>query len=88
MIIKTEANILSKKTSSYTGKDGTTRNTYHLNYSQQNDEIVGTLSVREDIFNMCEKGKHYELVGEYRTSSNGNFISWQAVKPVNEGGKI
>lgn len=88
MFIQAVLRILSKKEKPFTAKDGSLRTTYSLNYSQLDDEIVGTISVSENIFNSCEKGKIYELTGEYRSSSNGNFISWQSAKVLNEGGKL
>ena len=87
MLIKTTMKILSKKNGSFTAKDGNQRRSYRVTYSQNEDEIVGDINVRQDVFDILEKGKEYDLVGEYLTTKNGNYIAWQSAKPVSPNNK-
>ena len=87
MLIKTTLKILSKKNSSFTAKDGSERQSYKATYSQNQDEIVGDINVRRDVFDILEKGKEYDLVGQFITTKNGNYIAWQSAKPVSPNNK-
>lgn len=87
MILKTVIKLLNVKRTKYTGRDGVERESFKITFSQDDDNIVGEANVNEGIFNAVEKGKEYELVGEYRQTKNGNYISWTAAKPLLNNGK-
>lgn len=87
MILKTFMKILSAKSSKYTGRDGVERESFKVTFSQDDDNIVGEANVSQEVFNTVEKGKEYELTGEYRQTKNGNFISWTTAKPLLNTGK-
>lgn len=76
MLVEAIIVVLSKIEKEGTRKDGSAYKLRTLNISQKDNEIIGAISVREEIFNICEKGSTYRLIGEYRTSPNGNYISW------------
>lgn len=82
MIVKTLAKILNVKSNKYTGRDGVERESFKVTFSQDDDNIVGEANVSQEVFNTVEKGKEYELTGEYRQTKNGNFISWTTAKPL------
>lgn len=82
MLIKTMIHVLNVKKESYTDRDGNVRDSFRVTYSQNNDEIVGTLVVREDIYKQLERNKDYELTGEYRSTKSGNYISWSSAKVI------
>lgn len=87
MILKTFMKILSAKSSKYTGRDGVERESFKVTFSQDDDNIVGEANVSQEVFNTVEKGKEYELTGDYRQTKNGNFISWTTAKPLLNTGK-
>lgn len=87
MIVKTFVKILNVKRNKYIGKDGVERESFKITFSQEDDNIVGEANVSQEVFNAVEKGKEYELTGEYRQTRNGNYISWTAAKPLLNNGK-
>lgn len=87
MIVKTLMKTLSAKSTKYTGRDGVERESFKVTFSQDDDNIVGEANVSQEVFNTVEKGKEYELTGEYRQTKNGNFISWTTAKPLLNTGK-
>lgn len=87
MIVKTFVKILNVKRNKYIGKDGVERESFKITFSQEDDNIVGEANVSQEVFNAVEKGKEYELTGEYRQTRNGNYISWTATKPLLNNGK-
>ncbi|WP_288361535.1 hypothetical protein [uncultured Bacteroides sp.] len=87
MIVKTLVKILNVKSNKYTGRDGVERESFKVTFSQDDDNIVGEANVSQEVFNAVEKGKEYELTGEYRQTKNGNFISWTTAKPFLNTGK-
>ena len=82
MLIRTFVHILSVQKQSYTDREGNTRDSFRITFSQDSDNIVGTIVVREDVYNSVERGKDYELTGEYRTTRTGNYISWISAKLI------
>lgn len=82
-IIKT----LNKKNGKYTARDGSERESFKVTYSQEDDNIVGEMTVRKDAFDMIEKGKEFELLGEYVITKTGNYITWVSAKPIINNGK-
>ena len=81
MLIRTYVKVLSTKKESYTDKDGNPREAYKITFSQNNDEIVGGFNAGKDLFDSLERGKEYELTGEYKqTRTGGNYISWSYAK--------
>lgn len=87
MILKTYVKILNVKCNKYTGRDGIERESFKIAISQDDDNIIGEANVSQEVFNTVEKGKEYELTGEYRQTKNGNYISWTAAKPLLNNGK-
>ena len=73
MNILIKLTIIGKLTRTYT-KDNVERISYLLNYQQDNGEIVGQLSVSEEIFNTVEAGKEYILEGNYKEGKFGNYV--------------
>lgn len=88
MILKTSAKILNTKRNRFTGKDGIEHESFKLTFSQDDDNIIGEANVSQEVFNTVEKGKEYELTGEYRQTRNGNYISWTAAKPLLNNSKV
>ena len=66
--------VLGKSKSPWTTKDGEERFSYKINYLQNNGEIIGTISVPENIFNQIENEKEYVLSGIFSTGKNGGYI--------------
>lgn len=87
MILKTFVKTLNAKSSKYIGRDGVERQSFKITFSQDDDNVIGEATVNQEVFNMVEKGKDYELTGEYRQTKNGNFIMWTAAKPLVNNGK-
>lgn len=87
MLIKSEIKMLNKKSNKYTGKDGVERESFKITFSQDDDNIVGDMNVKQNIYDIMEKGKEYEVIGEYLTTKNGNYTSWFSAKPLPIGGK-
>lgn len=87
MLVKTAFKVLNAKSNKYTGRDGVERESFKVTFSQDDDNVVGETNVNEEVFNSVEKGKEYELTGEYRQTKNGNYISWITVKPLLNNGK-
>lgn len=87
MLMKTVVKILNVKHHRYTGRDGVERESFKVTVSQDDDNVIGEATVSQEVFNTVEKGKEYELTGEYRQTKNGNFISWTTAKPLLNIGK-
>jgi vesicle coat complex subunit len=87
MLLETSIKVLSKKINNFKAQDGTERESYRITFSQENDEIVGDINVKKEIYDFVEKARMYDLTGEYRTTRNGNFISWISVKPSGNANK-
>lgn len=80
MLIRTFIHVLSVQKQNYTDREGNIRDSFRVTFSQDNDNIVGTIVVREDLYNSVERGKDYELFGEYRTTKSGSYIVWTSAK--------
>lgn len=80
MLIKSLIHVLSVQKQNYTDREGNIRDSFRVTFSQDNDNIVGTIVVREDLYNSVERGKDYELFGEYRTTKSGSYIVWTSAK--------
>ena len=76
MLVRSCIKVLNIKTESYPDKDGNQRVAYKVTFSQNNDEIVGVFTARKELYDTLEKGKEYEITGEYRQTRSGNYISW------------
>ena len=80
--VNAKIKVLSKVRTEFTGKDGLVHPSCKLNASQEDDKVIMVLSVNQSIFDSCEKGGNYELIGEYRTTQKGSYISWQNAIPL------
>lgn len=87
MLVKTQIKVLNVKHTTYKDKNGMERDSFKLTYSQDDDNIVGEINVRQTVYDSVEKSKEYELIGEYMTTRNGNYISWTDAKLALNGGK-
>ena len=76
MIVRSYMKVLNVKVESYTDRDGNLRDAFKVTFSQNNDEIVGVFTARKELYDTLEKGKEYEITGEYRQTRSGNYISW------------
>lgn len=80
MLVRTFIHVLSLQKQTYTDREGNLRDSFHVTYSQDNHNKVGIITVREDLYNSVERGKDYELFGEYRTTKSGTYIVWTSAK--------
>lgn len=81
MLIKTYIHVLNLKKEDFVDAEGSKRESFKVNYSQSDGEVVGSLTVRKEIFDKLSKGGDFEIGGEYRQTRNGNYISWQTCSP-------
>lgn len=61
-------------------KDGNLREAYKVTFSQNNDEVVGVFTAKRELYETLEKGREYEITGEFRQTRTGNYISWSYAK--------
>lgn len=87
MIVKSELRILNKKEGQYTAKDGSPRVSHKITYSQNDDDIVGEMSMRKEVFDSISKGGLFEVTFEYLTTKNGNYLSALNAKAINTNNK-
>ena len=74
MRVKAVINLLGKVTKPWKDKDGNDRISYKVNYGQENNEIVDTLPVTFEQYNMLVVGKTYVVSADYGTGTNGGYL--------------
>lgn len=87
MLIRTGIKVLNKKSSKYMAKDGTERESLKVTFSQDDDNIVGEINVRPNVYEAVEKGKEYTLDGEFHVTKGGSYITWHTVNRMVPGSK-
>lgn len=80
MFVRSYIKVLNTKTESYMDKDGNLREAYKVTFSQNNDEVVGVFTAKRELYETLEKGREYEITGEFRQTRTGNYISWSYAK--------
>lgn len=85
--VKATVKVLKKKVSTYSGRDGSAKLGYRLVYSQQDNDTVGELNIRQDIYDLVERDKEYDIYGEYVTTRTGNYITWSTAQPISNNSK-
>ena len=85
MNISANIKCLNKKVNDYTNKEGIQKEVRKILCSQDNDEVLTEIYVSQSVYDTIEKGKDYELIGEYRSTRNGNYIIWQSAMLVSAG---
>lgn len=88
MLIQTTLFVVGKVEST-SQKDGDNRTYHTINYSQNDGEIIGHVSVSAETYAQVEKGKTYTFDAKYSVWNSSGYISIIGIhNPTSKGGAI
>lgn len=66
--------VLAKLQKPWTADDGTTRTFFSANVMQDNGEIISTIKLTQEQFNVIEAGKSYNVTALFGVGKNGGYL--------------
>lgn len=74
MRVIAKAQILGKVQKPWTDSNGVERSSYSANIMQENGQVIDTLRLNQEQYNMVEANKPYTVIADYSTGKNGTFL--------------
>lgn len=74
MRVIAKAQILGKVQKPWTDSNGVERSSYSANIMQENGQVIDTLRLNQEQYNMVEANKPYTIIADYSTGKNGTFL--------------
>ncbi|MEY8356729.1 hypothetical protein AALB39_25725 [Lachnospiraceae bacterium 54-53] len=81
MKLSTTVFLLNKKENEYTARDGSLKQSYRITISQENNSIIAELPVNQELYQTLEPNRNFDVVCEYRSTKNGNYLTVLSAKP-------
>ncbi len=69
-----KTHVLAKVQKPWTDSNGVERLSYSINIMQEQGQVIDTLRLNQDQYNMVEANKPYTIIADYGTGKNGSFL--------------
>lgn len=74
MRLTAKVHVLAKVQKPWTDSNGVERLSYSINIMQNNGEVIDTLRLSQEQYNLIEANKSYIVNAEYGSGRNGAFL--------------
>lgn len=74
MRIIAKTHVLAKVQKPWTDSNGVERLSYSINIMQEQGQVIDTLRLNQDQYNMVEANKPYTIIADYGMGKNGSFL--------------
>lgn len=74
MRIIAKTHVLGKVQKPWTDSNGVERLSYSINIMQEQGQVIDTLRLNQDQYNMVEANKPYTIIADYGMGKNGSFL--------------
>lgn len=74
MRVIAKVQIVGKVQKPWTDSNGVERSSYSANIMQENGQIIDTLRLNQEQYNMVEANKPYTIIADYGSGKNGSYI--------------
>lgn len=69
-----KTHVLAKVQKPWKDSNGVERLSYSINIMQEQGQVIDTLRLNQDQYNMVEANKPYTIIADYGTGKNGSFL--------------
>ncbi len=69
-----KTHVLAKVQKPWTDSNGVERLSYSINIMQEQGQVIDTLRLNQDQYNMVEANKPYTIIADYGMGKNGSFL--------------
>lgn len=74
MRVIAKVQMVGKVQKPWTDSNGVERSSYSANIMQENGQIIDTIRLNQEQYNMVEANKPYTIIADYSTGKNGTFL--------------
>lgn len=74
MRMTAKVHVLAKVQKPWTDSNGVERLSYIINIMQQNGEVIDTIRLNQEQYNLIEANKPYTIYADYGISKHGTFL--------------
>lgn len=74
MRITAQVNILAKVAKPWKDKEGNERVSYSANFMQENGQIIDSVRLTQEQYNVVVAGKPYTITDDYGVGTNGGYL--------------
>lgn len=69
-----KTHVLAKVQKPWKDSNGVERLSYSINIMQEQGQVIDTLRLNQEQYNMIEANKPYTVIADYGTGKNGSFL--------------
>ena len=81
MRVKSYVHVLAKVKKAWKESQGVERLIYSANIMQEQGEIIDTIRLTQEQFDMIESNKNYVITADYATGKNGGYLRLASIAP-------
>lgn len=74
MRILAKVHVLARTQKPWSDSNGVERLSYSINIMQEQGQIIDTLRLNQEQYNIVEANKPYTVIADYGTGRNGSFL--------------
>lgn len=74
MRVTAKVHVLAKVQKPWTDSNGVERLSYSINIMQEQGQVIDTLKLNQEQYNLVEANKSYTVIADYGSGKNGSFL--------------